>query len=270
MNKHYRTQIPNSQELKEILSKEARRDIPIEKADAHFPDFSALIKVTESLGLDCDFLKTEYSISDLDNPSVYESADAILNSIAERIEEIDIELLNSLYDYLAEEDKLERADYIFVYGSKSTIRIEKAVELWKAGYAPKILISGSMPIYDQREKNEAETLKEYALQNGVPEENIILESESITLPDNVKRSLNMLDTTRKGITKLILVNSPFAQRRGWCHFMKFSDSSYQFIRANSNASEMFSRKGWYKNEDGIKIIINEYLKMKVSVILNTA
>ena len=72
----------------------------------------------------------------------------------ERVKSGDVkfnDLMQKITEYLGQEDKLEKGDYIFVFGGKNVGRIQKAIELWKEGWAPKIWISGGHPIYQEYE-----------------------------------------------------------------------------------------------------------------------
>lgn len=271
-------QLPSGKELQEILNKEAVRAVSKEKEDLHYVNFEPIILLLKKLGLNSDFFTKTFNTSDF-----YD--EALVSSVVAGLEEVigsAIKMINSegdrlrseldnLYDYLSEEDKPEKSDIVFVFGSKSTLRTEKAIELYKSGLAPKLLISGKGPIYESGEgMYEAETMKNFAIADGLPVESILIEKNSISIPDNVKSSLNYLDSIGLGFSSLILVNSPFAQRRGWAHFKKYLPDSMKIYRVNSGVGEKYSKDAWFKSEEGIKVIINEYIKMKVATVLNTA
>ena len=133
------------------------------------------------------------------------------------------------------------------------------------------MISGHGPFYEeiQEGQTEAEKLKRFATEQCIPESDILIETNSITIPDNVKSSLNFLEENNILHKRIILINSPFSQRRGWIHFQKYSEN-IQFFRINSDVSNIFSRDEWYKSETGIRIIINEFIKIKSAELLNTA
>lgn len=263
-------QLPSLKELEDILSKEAKRKVPHEKEDLHYVDFSSIVELLTSLNIDTTFFTDTYNINDLDDARLLYLATELVSQTISKIHEASPKLTNNVYDYLSEEDPLERADLIFVFGARTLLRIKKAVELWKDNYAPVILISGNQPNYTEYAESEANVLRKYAIDNSVDKQSIIIESEAITLPDNVKRTLNLIDNKNIKLEKIILVNSPFSQRRGWCHFQKFSNNDYKFIRINSEVSDSYNRDSWYKNEQGIRIILNEFIKMKMAVILNSA
>lgn len=270
-------QLPSYAELKNILANESARQLAPEKQDTHYNDFEVILKLLNYLKLPTELFES-VKFEEIENIEVYNKIVQTFDDLSEKILQNynDPELknlLDNLYEYLSEEDELEPADIIFVFGSKSTLRIETAIRLYKEGFAKKILVSGRGPFYEleAKQKTESESLAEFAIREGVPPESIILEKSSITVPDNVKSSLNLLEKLAVPHSSFILVNSPFAQRRGYSHFNKFSKSGTKLIRKNTDSvSEKFSKDGWYKSEEGIKTILKELFGLRVSVLINTA
>ncbi len=173
---------------------------------------------------------------------------------------------SKLFDSLSQEDELENADAIFVFGSQSNARIKKAVQLYKDGYAPKLIISGRGPYYAPHLPIEAEVLKRYAMEQGVPADAIITEDRAVTLPDNVKRTLDMFDDMDWHPEKLIIVASTYVLARAKMEWYKFSPYSIKTIAISSdeqNLSEALRRDEWTTSEAGIHMLLNEYQKMIV-------
>ena len=271
-------QLPSYQELCDILAHEAPHQIPQEKKQTHYGDFATMRALLNSYGLSTKFFNQDIRFENLKEEALFEEVLILFSELTKNILRTrdnlaQQTLLNSLYDYLSKTDKLEQADIIFVFGSKAPFRIEKAIQLYKEGYAPKILISGKGPFYerDKREKSEAEILAEYALGKGVPREALILEKESITVPDNVKRSLNLLEREAIPHSRIILVNSPFSQRRGWAHWNKMSKEGTRLFRSNTDTvSKQYSRDGWYRDKIGAWVIVKEFFGLRVGEMLNTS
>ena len=86
----------------------------------------------------------------------------------------------------------------------------------------------------------------------------MVERQAITLPDNVRRTLNLLDQKSFKYSSIILVNSPYVQRRGWAHFQKYVDDHIRLIRINSATQPALQKANWFKSEVGIKVIANEF------------
>ncbi len=270
------SQLPNSTELQSILSAEAKRDVPEEKEELHYMEFSPLIRLAEHLGIPAELIVSNYTKKDLEEQDLLGKGKIMVEQIKEKLLQQDlspedIEVCNAAYDYLAEEDVPEESDLIFVFGAKTPLRIEKAVELYQQGLAEKILVSGRGPSYgDTQVPTEAETYTRIAMEKGVPVDAIITEDQSITIPDNVRSSLNLLDKNGVSYSSIILVNSPYTQRRGWAHFKKYLPDSVRLVRVNSGTGDQYKRDTWYTNPTGIDVVLSEYFKAKVAVSLNTA
>ena len=91
-------------------------------------------------------------------------------------------------------DKDFKADYIIVLGSAVydgkprpmlEERLKTAIDLYKKGYANKILMSGDNRVQDY---NEVLVMKNYAIENGVDEEDIFLDGKGISTFDSMYRA----------------------------------------------------------------------------------
>lgn len=262
--------IPGKKELSKILKKEAKRNLPPGKKDVHYPDFSLAIRLFNIYGNYGSIFKEKIREGEF-----VEKARKILDKVTKRILsdknlKKNKNLFKKIYVYLSEEDKPQKSDLIFVFAALTLARAEKAVELYKRGFAPLIIFSGCSPIYQKKKLPEAKEYEKFALSEGVPQNSILVEDNSITIPDNVRTSLNLLDKLRIKPKRIILVNSPYVERRGWVHFKKYLPDKVRLIRVNCSTRTEYSKENWFKNENGIRAILNEFIKMRIAVILNTA
>lgn len=266
--------LPDIHELKNIITAEARRPVFPGKEGVHYPDFTHILALLNHYAIHDEFFGPPITFADIENRDLIDKVNTCATQAMEKIladASPPQAILDAMYDYLSEEDKLEPANIIMVFGAKTLARISKAVALYKSGLAPIICISGGHPFYGANTTaTEAEIYKQYATQNGVPETAIITENKSITIPDNVWRTLSLLEAKNEISTSIILVNSPYVQRRGWAQFRKYTSDSTKLFRVNSTTIDTYSKTGWFMNADGIKVIFNEFAKMRISVSLNTA
>ena len=268
------TELPAAAELASMLKIEAQRPIPPSKAEKHYPDFRVFIALLEYAGRPSRWF-SDATFKTLNHLEANEQGRKLTDVLVAKLLSLDAgrmptDLLESVYEYLSESDPAEQADLLFVPGSKTQLRIEKAVELYKQNYAPKLLISGGAPYYKDKQLPEAEWHKRIAVDSGVPTSSILTESRSVSLPDNVRSSLNMLDEQGISYGSILLVNSPYAQRRCWAHFMKYIEEGTKLIRINSDTKPELQKEHWYKSESGLRIITNEYAKMRIAVAFNSA
>ncbi len=273
-NRKNSAELPAVKELETILKREAKRPVAIGKENKHFARFELFIRWLELIGLPVDIFYQNLTWQEL----VVLGAKAqsqIVSRTLRMVQDGDRELDNLMQDitkYFGEEDTPQLSDVIFVFGSKSLSRIEVAVDLYKQGLAPKIFISGGMPIYEKREKSEALIFKEWAIEHDVPSESIVIHDTAISVPDNVRGGLNMMDQLGLPYNSIILVTVWFAMRRSWAHMMKYIPQDTKLYRVNSAVTPTgnFAQNGWWKNEVGIKTIFNEFGKLKISEVLNSS
>ena len=268
------SELPEVKELEAILEKEEKRQYSQGKEDEHFAEFGLVVRWLDMLGLPSGVFKKETTWQEVLITSNGIQED-IFPKMKELIEKNDVglnKLMGDITEYLGEEDVQEKADLIYVFGSKSMFRIEKAVELFKAGLASKIFITGGSPFYKENKESEASVFKKRAIGQGVSEENIITHTTAITIADNVRGGLNLLDANDIEYKSLILVNSWFAMRRSWAMMMKYISEDTKLIRVSAQVTEggKFIKDGWWKNELGVKTIFNEFVKMRISELLNTS
>jgi vancomycin permeability regulator SanA len=97
-------------------------------------------------------------------------------------------------------DRLGKADLALVLGNKVELdgtpshrlraRLDKAIELYRAGYFAKILVSGGI---GQEGFDEAKVMGEYLMANGISSENILLDNAGITTYASAKNTRKILD-----------------------------------------------------------------------------
>jgi hypothetical protein len=177
--------------------------------------------------------------------------------------EFDPELTSSVYDALAAQDQPERADAIFVFGAPSNARIEKAIQLYKLGLADRLIISGREPNWSEHQGlAEAERMAEVAVEAGIPEADMIVETRSVSIPDNVKRSLDLFEQINFYPKTMIIVTSGFAILRSVTDWEKFAPRPIKLIRvAPPVVNQDLGRDRWSSSDAGRRVVVNEYAKL---------
>lgn len=92
-------------------------------------------------------------------------------------------------------------------------RVEEAVRLWKAGYAPLLIFTGAAVINDHV---EAAVMGRLAAELGVPTSAILLEVTARNTEQNADRVGAILRS--RGLSSAIVVTSPFHTRRARRYF----------------------------------------------------
>ena len=104
----------------------------------------------------------------------------------------------------------KKYDYIIVLGSAVyngkprailEARLKKAIDLYQKGIAPKILMTGD---HKDDGYNEVEVMKNYAIENGVAEDDIILDHLGLSTYDSIYRAINIFQ-----IKKAVVVSQKY-------------------------------------------------------------
>ena len=126
-----------------------------------------------------------------------------------------LEPLQIIWDYLGMHQEPEPADVIVGFGNFNTDIARRAAELYRQGYAPKILFSGGLGrnTTDLFPEPEAVRFAKVAMACGVPEEDILLESKSRNTKENIEFTRALLEERRIPHERILGVHQPFMERR---------------------------------------------------------
>ncbi|TAH32441.1 YdcF family protein [Candidatus Saccharibacteria bacterium] len=258
------TQLPTARELQEILAGESQRyAVRDDFIRAHLDIFEAYRQAASSIGVATDWIEgyaniplTELSLIVLE--ATEKMRDAICRGAIAR------DVLDTLFDALVVQDTPEVSDAIFVFGSPADARIAHAVDLYHQDMAPRIIVSGKGPHYGKHDGSEAERMAQYARDHGVPSDSLMIEPASITLPDNVKRTLDMFEAQQYQPRTLCIIATTYISQRARMEWYKFTPWEMKIVNspASTQAPEL-QRGRWYTSERGVRTLLNEYAKMVV-------
>lgn len=167
-------------------------------------------------------------------------------------------------NFIVENSKPEKSDYIVVISGGDTVgRTKKGIELYNQAYAPKLLLSGDAA--DPASPSNAKVMQRFAIANGVPPEDIIIEENSKDTRENATESI--LKLIKVGPQQqIILVTSPYHSKRAKVEFQNaFKNQTIEakVISVNSN-DKNWGRYWWLKPRS---IIIAAYETIKLPVVL---
>lgn len=115
----------------------------------------------------------------------------------------------------SDEAGCEVADAIVaVSGGDTPARVDEAVRLYKAGWAPLLVFSGAAA--DKTGPSNAVVMKRQAIEAGVPAHDILTEEASETTTQNAAETISLFKANN--ITSAILVTSAYHQRRALLEF----------------------------------------------------
>ncbi|MSR68377.1 YdcF family protein [Candidatus Saccharibacteria bacterium] len=158
--------------------------------------------------------------------------------------------------YLSPQDNPDKADAIVVVsGGQTTSRAEKGIDLYKQGYAPNIIFSGAS--LDDGPSN-AFAMRDQALASGIPAKDIYIDEKSQNTYENAVNSKAILQSLTA--TKVILVTSPYHQRRANQTFESVLGKGYQVLGVSA-FDDRWSKSQWWRRGFPLFISASETWKL---------
>lgn len=161
------------------------------------------------------------------------------------------------------EDDKQNGDCIFVAGSSKATkyRLPQAIKLYKQGRANKILFSGGVK-WNENDHPEAINLKKHAIHSGIPENDILVEDQSLHTLENVLASLLVLDRAFKlyKINRLLVVTSAFHMKRLYLTLKTYMPHWIQFTLCPAE-DDSTTKDNWFLSQHGRKRVKEECAKL---------
>lgn len=122
-----------------------------------------------------------------------------------------------IWDYHLMKHELKIADIIWALGSHDLRVAERATELWHAGLAPLLVMSGGFGNFTEANflESEADLFARRAIELGVPAEAILIENKSTNTGENVLFTRRLLNEKKLLVNSAIAVQKPYMERRSY-------------------------------------------------------
>jgi uncharacterized SAM-binding protein YcdF (DUF218 family) len=170
--------------------------------------------------------------------------------------------------FLAPEDRLEKADAIFVFAGTRAERPLEAFDLWKEGYAPRVVVTRAvaeqaMSIVERRGirvESDIELNRDVLLQLGMPPSALIIPNR---IHDNTAEEAQTLRelVMRYRWRTVILVTSKYHLRRaGLASQRELRGLDVRLIRRGSRYDGADPPRWWHRRSD-IRFLLTEVPKL---------
>lgn len=157
----------------------------------------------------------------------------------------------------------QKADAIVaISGGDTSARAAEAIKLYQDGWASALVFSGAAA--DKSGPSNAAVMKKIALEQGVPEERIIIEDLSQTTHENAKRMQRVLES--HNFKRIILVTSAYHQRRASIEFKRNVGTSDVKILNSPLLRDNQWSEWWWLTPTGWWLATGELVKILLTYI----
>lgn len=141
------------------------------------------------------------------------------------------------------------SDVIVVLGGGDQGRVDKAAELYQAGYADTVIMT---PVGDRFSAEELMTIGRHY---GIDEEDIMIEEDSSSTHTNAEESVKIME--EEGFDSALIVTNDYHIKRTRLAFDRLNDGKMTF---NYISAMNLSNERWYERENSGTIWLNEFVK----------
>ena len=182
--------------------------------------------------------------------------------------------IRAVTDFIFVEDQPEKADVIFIPGSRKVEHAIRAAELYRAGYAPYVLPSGRFTItrgyflelpeplkseYPGPFETEWHFLKTVLMKHGVPESAILREDQATYTWENAQLSRKVLEQQGIPVKTAILACHAFHARRALLYYQAAMPET-RFIVCPA-PTPGYTREDWFLTEKGRARVLGEVQRL---------
>lgn len=172
-------------------------------------------------------------------------------------------LLRGIGNYLIDESTPEKSDVIFVLGGNTFDRCNEAFDLLNNGFSDKIICTG---------KNVPTILEVFNLKYSEAETGVI-HLKSLGVNDKSVRALNIGTSTKEeseaiiklctdsNYNRVIVVTDKFHTHRVKNVFLPLFEAENSELLIVGASSSLFDESVWWKSEEGLIMVNNEYMKL---------
>lgn len=178
----------------------------------------------------------------------------------------DFELIQILWDYMHMNHTLKKADAILVLGCSDLSVVDVGVEIYKKGYADKMIFSGGLgkdtsKIWDEPEANKFAKL---AITKDIPEENILIENRSTNTGENFRFTKKIIEENNLNIKNLIIVHKPYDEKRAYAAFKNWMPEYEAVVTSMNISCEEYNKMALQNNlPNWVELMVGDVQRMKV-------
>jgi len=158
------------------------------------------------------------------------------------------------------------ADLIVCAGGDWGERVKKSAELYRQGYARRILLLGAMQLPPVSGQPALGSREQVLLRLGIPSEAILLDPAAGSSRDEAARTLELM--SQRGWHRVLVVSDPPHMRRlAWLWKREFEGSGREFVLVGT-AMRNWDAQAWWRNPWSAEFVRTEYLKLLYAALVH--
>ncbi len=152
-----------------------------------------------------------------------------------------------------------KADLILALGGDTGGRVVTVAELYRQGFAPRILVSQPESAHSKVRATILHWRARYLMDEGVPEAAILLESRARNSWQEAEATLRLM-RERKFERVLVVSDPPHLRRLSWVMERVFGGSGKSYVLVAAD-DENWDAAHWWRTSSSAQYVFGEYIKL---------
>jgi len=151
-----------------------------------------------------------------------------------------------------------KADLIFALGGDNGGRVNGTVDLYKRGFAPRVLLGGE-GVHSRTRQSQMSWQARYLIEQGIPESALLFDSRSRSSWDEAVNALQLM-REMKLERVLVVSDPPHLRRLAWVWERVFAGSgkAYSFVECDMDD---WDPEFWWRTSASAQFVFAEYIKL---------
>ena len=151
-----------------------------------------------------------------------------------------------------------KADLLVALGGDDGARANGTLGLYRAGFAPRILLTG-VGVHSKTRPSYLSYQARYLMDQGVPEKVLLFDSRSTSSWDEAVNTLQLM--REMSLDRALVVSDPPHMRRlSWVWGKVFAGSGKTYTLVASDMDD-WDAEFWWRTSPGAQFVFSEYIKL---------
>jgi uncharacterized SAM-binding protein YcdF (DUF218 family) len=152
-----------------------------------------------------------------------------------------------------------KADLLLALGGDDGSRVHGVLDLYRKGFAPKVLLSGMAGAYSKTREHNLMWRARYLIDEGVPASVLLYDRRSSSSWDEAVNTLRLMQSMK--LERVLVVSDPPHMRRlSWVWDRVFSGSGKSYTLIASDM-EGWDAERWWRSSPNAQYVFSEYIKL---------
>lgn len=151
-----------------------------------------------------------------------------------------------------------KADLIFALGGDNGARANSVLDLYRKGYAPKILL-GSEGVHSKARGAYLSWRAHFLRGEGIPEQALLYDRRSVSSWEEAVHTLHLMQSMKMD-SVIVVSDPPHLRRLSWVWGKVFAGSGKTFTLVASDM-EGWDAEHWWRSSPNLQFVFGEYIKL---------